>query len=109
MIRLLAVDIDGTLLDSRGRLPDAHRDALADAVDRNTLRLPAYSRVDVRANRTFTWDRKRLTLFMEAINLLNRSNVRYALPSVDRRTFKATDLFETMLPLVPSIGILLEF
>src|SRR5215510_6104272 len=28
MIRLLAVDIDGTLLDSRGRLPDPHRDAL---------------------------------------------------------------------------------
>jgi Cof subfamily protein (haloacid dehalogenase superfamily) len=32
MLRLLAVDIDGTLLDSRGRLPDAHRDALVRAV-----------------------------------------------------------------------------
>jgi Cof subfamily protein (haloacid dehalogenase superfamily) len=31
VIRLLAIDIDGTLLDSRGRLPDAHRDALIDA------------------------------------------------------------------------------
>ena len=31
MIRLLAIDIDGTLLDSRGQLPDAHRAALADA------------------------------------------------------------------------------
>jgi 5-amino-6-(5-phospho-D-ribitylamino)uracil phosphatase len=31
VIRLLAIDIDGTLLDSRGRLPDAHRDALAEA------------------------------------------------------------------------------
>jgi Cof subfamily protein (haloacid dehalogenase superfamily) len=31
MIRLLAVDIDGTLLDGRGRLPDAHRDALVEA------------------------------------------------------------------------------
>jgi Cof subfamily protein (haloacid dehalogenase superfamily) len=30
-IRLLAIDIDGTLLDSRGRLPDAHRDALVQA------------------------------------------------------------------------------
>jgi len=30
-IRLLAVDIDGTLLDGRGRLPDAHRDALVEA------------------------------------------------------------------------------
>lgn len=31
MIKMLAVDIDGTLLDSRGQLPPAHRDALADA------------------------------------------------------------------------------
>jgi Cof subfamily protein (haloacid dehalogenase superfamily) len=31
VIRLLAIDIDGTLLDSRGGLPDAHRDALVDA------------------------------------------------------------------------------
>jgi Cof subfamily protein (haloacid dehalogenase superfamily) len=34
VIRVLAIDIDGTLLDSRARLPDAHRDALVDAVDR---------------------------------------------------------------------------
>jgi Cof subfamily protein (haloacid dehalogenase superfamily) len=31
VIRLLAIDIDGTLLDSRGRLPDSHRDALIEA------------------------------------------------------------------------------
>jgi Cof subfamily protein (haloacid dehalogenase superfamily) len=31
MIRLLAIDIDGTLLDSGGRLPDDHRQALIDA------------------------------------------------------------------------------
>jgi Cof subfamily protein (haloacid dehalogenase superfamily) len=30
-IRVLAIDIDGTLLDSRGRLPDSHRDALVEA------------------------------------------------------------------------------
>ncbi|MGE3705737.1 MAG: HAD-IIB family hydrolase [Vicinamibacterales bacterium] len=30
-VRLLAVDIDGTLLDSSGRLPPAHQEALADA------------------------------------------------------------------------------
>ena len=34
MIRLLAIDIDGTLLDGRGRLPDAHRDALLAASGR---------------------------------------------------------------------------
>jgi Cof subfamily protein (haloacid dehalogenase superfamily) len=34
MVRLLAVDIDGTLLDSRGQLPAAHQEALAAAIDR---------------------------------------------------------------------------
>jgi hypothetical protein len=34
VIRLLAIDIDGTLLDTRGRLPDVHRDALAEAAAR---------------------------------------------------------------------------
>jgi hydroxymethylpyrimidine pyrophosphatase-like HAD family hydrolase len=31
MIRLIAIDIDGTLLDGRGQLPDAHRDAIVEA------------------------------------------------------------------------------
>jgi Cof subfamily protein (haloacid dehalogenase superfamily) len=34
MIRLLAIDIDGTLLDSSGRVPQSHRLALAEAADR---------------------------------------------------------------------------
>src|SRR5262245_27491214 len=34
MIRLLAIDIDGTLLDSRSKLPEAHRDAVVDAYAR---------------------------------------------------------------------------
>ena len=32
---------------------------------RNTERLPVYSRLDLRANRTFNWSRRRLTLFAE--------------------------------------------
>lgn len=33
MIRLLALDIDGTILDSEGRIPAANRDAIAGAID----------------------------------------------------------------------------
>ena len=33
MIRLLALDIDGTLLDNEGRIPQANRDAIARALD----------------------------------------------------------------------------
>lgn len=32
-IRLLALDIDGTILDSHGHIPDANRDAIARAID----------------------------------------------------------------------------
>lgn len=32
MIRLIGIDVDGTLLDSRGHLPEANRDAVHDAV-----------------------------------------------------------------------------
>jgi hypothetical protein len=77
--------------------------------DRNTLGVPAYARLDVRANRTFAWDQKRLTLFLEAINVLGRRNVRYALPTINRRTFEATGLYERMVPRIPSVGLLLEF
>ena len=32
MVRLIGIDVDGTLLDSRGRMPAANRDAIRDAV-----------------------------------------------------------------------------
>ena len=41
---------------------------------RNEVRLPLYARLDVRANRTFTFERSRLTLFVEVMNLLGRDN-----------------------------------
>jgi hypothetical protein len=88
---------------------EARDGAYFQSTDRNTLRIPAYARLDARMNRTFTWDRKRLTLFLEAINVLNRDNVRFQLPSVNRRTFEATGLFDGMAPLIPSVGVLLEF
>ena len=76
---------------------------------RNTLRLPTYSRVDVRANRTFNWSRKRLTLFAEVINLFNRDNVRFNPPSVNTATGRVSNLFESLIPIVPSAGVLIEF
>ena len=76
---------------------------------RNALRLPTYARVDVRANRTFNWSRKRLTLFAEVINLLNRDNVRFNPPGVNTTTRRVSNLFESLIPIVPSAGILIEF
>jgi hypothetical protein len=76
---------------------------------RNTARMPAYARLDLRANRTFDWSRKRLTLFAEVINVLNRENVRYNPPRIATSTREVTRLFDSLIPVVPSAGILLEF
>jgi TonB-dependent receptor-like protein/carboxypeptidase family protein len=76
---------------------------------RNDVRLPSFARLDLRVNHSFVWTRRRLTLFAEVINVLNRENVRYHPPSIDPRTFEARRLFESLLPVVPSAGLLFEF
>ena len=76
---------------------------------RNAVRLPTYSRVDLRGNRTFNWSRMRLTLFGEIMNVLNRDNVRFNPPGISTSTGRVSGLFESMIPIVPSAGILIEF
>ncbi len=76
---------------------------------RNELRLPAYARLDLRANRTFDWSRKRLTVFVEVLNVLNRGNVRFNPPRISTSTGQVTRLYDALVPVVPSAGILLEF
>ena len=76
---------------------------------RNTERLPRYSRVDVRADRTFTRKTRRLTLFVEVVNALNRTNVGLAGPSINVRTRVVSGLVEDLFPLLPSAGLLIEF
>jgi hypothetical protein len=76
---------------------------------RNQVRLPAYSRLDVRANRTFTFDKRRLTLFIEVMNVLNHSNVAQFTGSVNSVTLVAKGWTQDLIPRVPSAGILIEF
>ena len=76
---------------------------------RNTLRTPGYARVDLRANRTFTRTHGRMTLYVEVLNVLARENQRFLPPGAGRRTVEASKMFESMLPLVPSAGLLVEF
>ena len=52
---------------------------------RNTLPLPAYARFDFRADRTFTWANRRVSVFAEVANVLNRTNLRNAVYGVDAR------------------------
>ena len=75
---------------------------------RNLVRVPPYTRLDLRGSRTFQLKSARMTLFVEVINLLDRENARFITPDVDA-TGRATGLFESMLPRLPSAGILIEF
>ena len=77
--------------------------------ERNVGRLPAYSRLDLRADRAFTYRKSRLTLFAEVVNVLNRDNVRMRGASLNLRTGQVFGLTETLFPLLPSAGVLIEF
>jgi hypothetical protein len=76
---------------------------------RNAVRLPLYARLDVRANRTFTFERSRLTLFVEVMNLLGRDNGGQSDGFVVPGTRRAIGYVEGLLPRVPSAGLLFEF
>jgi hypothetical protein len=75
---------------------------------RNRVRLPTYARLDARATRTFTFSRRRLTLFVEVMNVLDRENVGPADPSV-RASLQVTGFAERLIPRVPSAGFVVEF
>ena len=79
------------------------------STQRNEVRMPAYSRADVRVNRTFNWSGRRLTVFAEVINVFNRDNVRFIPPSVSSSSLRVSDMFEQMVPILPSVGVLFEF
>ena len=76
---------------------------------RNAVRLPLYARLDVRANRTFTFERSRLTLFVEVMNLLGRDNGGQSDGFITPGTLRANFYVESLIPRVPSAGLLFEF
>ena len=78
------------------------------ARDRNTLRLPAYSRLDIRADRAFTWSSRRLVLFVDVANIFNRTNLRNTPYFVDGAG-RVLNVTESLMPIVPSGGFVIEF
>ncbi len=77
---------------------------------RNAVRLSSYHRTDLRINKAFVFDRWKLTLFGEVVNLLNRGNYRFdSFSGYDGRTGLARVYLNKMFPILPSAGLMLEF
>jgi outer membrane receptor for ferrienterochelin and colicin len=78
---------------------------------RNTVRLPYYSRVDLRANKAFLFRKWKLTLSGEVLNVQNRKNLfdlrsdPVRIKSRGRAFYGLTDL----MPILPSIGVAFDF
>ena len=84
-------------------------DAMRLGPERNQVRLPTYARLDIRANRTYTFDRRRLTLFLEVVNATGHDNLGQTSGSIRNATFDAVGYTSKMIPFVPSVGVLIEF
>jgi TonB dependent receptor len=77
---------------------------------RNGTRLPPYQRTDVRVNKSLTYDRWKLTLYGEVINLTDHDNQRYiSFDGVDTATRQARITFDRVFPILPVAGVTLEF
>jgi hypothetical protein len=93
-------------------VPGFFRERGADIVlagERNLIRLPVFSRLDVRANKVFLFNRWKLTLYGEVLNVLNRGNERFVgLDGIapGGKVFLGRD---KLLPILPSAGIAIEF
>ena len=88
----------------------ARDDGLFVGAERNTVRLPLYSRLDLRANRAFNFQTRRLTLFVEVVNVLGRTN--YAPGYEGMRVVgngRVVATTQRLFPFLPTAGILVEF
>ncbi len=76
---------------------------------RNAVRMSAYQRTDVRVNKSWAYDRWKLTLYGEVVNITNRRNLRFdSFNGYNGRTGEARLTFDRMFPVLPSVGVMLE-
>jgi TonB dependent receptor len=93
--------IPGYFLERHGRLfAGSHR---------NTVSLPAYARLDLRSERTIERGGRRMTLFVEALNVLNRRNQGVAEGTIVAGTGEAIGFTEPLLPRLMTAGVRVAF
>ena len=76
---------------------------------RNEVRLPDYARRDFRVSKAFLFNRWKLTVTGEVLNLLNRDDLRYAGFDAFDVTGRVFGQLDRVLPILPSVGAVIEF
>jgi hypothetical protein len=77
---------------------------------RNQARLGQYSRTDLRINKQKVFDRWKMTIYGEVVNVFNRGNYRFdSYDGFNARTGQAYLSFAKMFPILPSAGLMVEF
>lgn len=76
---------------------------------RNQLRVPSYSRLDLRLNKSFHFDRLKLTVYGEVLNVTNRTNYRFNGINNIRPTGEVRLARDSILPILPIAGLTVEF
>ncbi len=86
---------------------DGAHDFLAPA--RSAVRLGPYHRTDARVNKSWAYDRWKLTLYGEVVNLANQRNIRFdSFNGYNTRTGQANITLDRMFPILPSVGLVFE-
>jgi hypothetical protein len=75
---------------------------------RNRVRLPPYGRLDARVNRSFESFGRHATIFVEAVNVLNRTNLGVAHGSI-QPTGEAVGFTDRLMPRRVSAGLIVTF
>jgi hypothetical protein len=75
---------------------------------RNLIRMPVYSRLDLRVNKAFRFDRCQLTLYGEVLNVLARDNSRWT-TNPDTTNGQVSVNKDSLFPVLPIAGIRIDF
>ena len=79
------------------------------AAQKNQLTMPYYQRTDLRVNKSWTRKKWKIALYGEIINITNRTNVVFdSLNSYNTKTGQTSVTLDSMMPIIPSAGLLVE-
>jgi hypothetical protein len=108
------VNLSGKMLYGSGYpVPSGNYEQIGNSyyqVGFNTVRLPAYARLDLRCDKTWPFKQWKLTLYGEVLNLTNHDNRIYIYSTgVNPNTLQSTIQTQQELPVTPTAGLAFEF